>query len=416
MFCPTVLTLLGIFLGWLHLFCGLSSDHCQLARVFILRIIEIMRDHPLLDDSNDRQLPKDIRTTIKALDISPQLEKQICCPQCFSLYQPSDAPWLCSFRKSPKARPCEEELFELKKSYRSLRDRGESQQTPTAFANLAPPEIGRPRNLYVTQRLSTWLCWFLSESKIEEEIFNWSNELSQSTDKKIIDIQQSDVWKEITWPTDPSIGPKPLNLMFSLFIDWFNPRGNKRRGAQQSMGVFSYNCLNLPPSLQNLTQNTCVAGITPGQNSPDMSTISHTITFHIDDLIALEQGIVMRTSQYPEGRLVRVKLPMILGDSVGMHKVAGFASHAATLFCSWCWTTSHNLEKMKIGTLRTKAEVLDAAYRSKNAITLSRKDDILKDTGIRWSEFNRLNYRDPVKHLPLGMMQNWFEGVLCHHF
>ncbi|KAG0149624.1 hypothetical protein CROQUDRAFT_21966, partial [Cronartium quercuum f. sp. fusiforme G11] len=395
----------GLFLGWLHLFCGVSSANCQFAQVFLLRILEMAQGHQLSDNTKERQLPKDIHTIIKSLSITPELNKQICCPTCFNLYQPASAPWFCSFRKSPKAHECGEPLFE-----------GEHQQHPSASSNLPPCEIRHPRNLYVTQKLSSWLRWFLSKSNIEQEIIDWSNKLGEFSEKKIFDIQQSEAWKEITWPSNPSTGPKPLNLLVSLFIDWFNPRGNRKRGAQQSMGVFAYNCLDLPPSLRNLIQNTCVAGITPGLNAPDMTTITHVLKDHIDDLILLEQGIVMPTSQYPEGRLVRVKLLMKLGDMVGMHKVAGFASHSANLYFTWCWGSAKDMDKMKLGQPRTKTEVLNAARNSKEAISLARKDNILRETGVHWSEFNRLNYRDPVKQLPIGLMHNWFEGVLHHHF
>ncbi|KAG0144477.1 hypothetical protein CROQUDRAFT_659910 [Cronartium quercuum f. sp. fusiforme G11] len=63
----TVITLLGVFLGWLHLFCGLSGD---------------------------------MWPTIKRLSVILELKKQICCVTCFSLYKPSDTPCLCSYKKS----------------------------------------------------------------------------------------------------------------------------------------------------------------------------------------------------------------------------------------------------------------------------------------------------------------------------
>ncbi|KAG0140877.1 hypothetical protein CROQUDRAFT_99490 [Cronartium quercuum f. sp. fusiforme G11] len=334
-----------------------------------------------------------MRTIIKSLSISPELEKEICCPTCFSLYKLSDAPWLCSYKKSKQARPCGEKLFETKGLYQGICDKGKSQKYPSLLKNLLPSEIGHLRNIYVTQRLSSWLSWFLSKSTIEDKIHNWSKELSQSTMNKIHDIQQSPAWKEMTWPDSPSTGPAPLDLLVSLFINWFNPQSNRKRGAQQSFGVLSFNCLNLPPSLRNLIQNTCVAGITPGPNGPDMMTISHILKAVVDDLLLLEHG-----------------------DVVGMRKVAGYASHSAILYCSWCWAKSTNTNRIQIKKLRTKDEVIGAANRSKAAVSLHQKDIILKETGVHWLEFTQLTYRNLVTHLPLGIMHNWFEGVLHHHF
>lgn len=132
-----------------------------MAREFILRILEVGQKYPILNDMDHRQLPKDIRTTIKSLSISPELHKQICCPTCFSLYQPSTAPWLCTYKKSSKARECGEALFELKGMYQGARDKGKTQKDPSLSKNVSPAEIGHPRNIYVTQKLSSWLQWFL---------------------------------------------------------------------------------------------------------------------------------------------------------------------------------------------------------------------------------------------------------------
>ncbi|KAG0139814.1 hypothetical protein CROQUDRAFT_54190, partial [Cronartium quercuum f. sp. fusiforme G11] len=149
----------------------------------------------------------------------------------------------------------------------------------------------------------------------------------------------------------------------------------------------SLNCLNLPPSLRNLIQNTCVAGITLGPNGPDTITISHVLKALVNDLLLLEQGVEMATCQFPEGRLICVKLLPLLGDVVGMHKVAGYASHSTTLYCSWCWAKLTNIDRIQIQKLRMKEEVIEAANRSKAAVSLNQKDLILKETGVRWSEF-----------------------------
>lgn len=242
---------------WLHLFCGLSRIKVGMARGFITNKLKLVRESPLLDDLNYRGIPKDIRTTISKHSIAPELDEQICCPVCFSLYLPSTAPWVCTYKQTVRARECGEDLFTLKTLYRAISDKGTGQYTPSRLSNLPPIELGVPRNIFVTQKLGSWLSWFLNKENTEKEIEAWSNELKESTDqRKMQDIQQSDAWKELGWPTEHPplkdsnpLSPEPLNLVVSLFIDWFNPRGNKKAGSQTLMGLLAYNCLNLPPSL-----------------------------------------------------------------------------------------------------------------------------------------------------------------------
>lgn len=81
-----------------------------------------------------------------------------------------------------------------------------------------------------------------------------------------------------------------------------------------------------------------------------------------------------------------------------------------------CWARSGDMDQLQISNFRTSKEVLEAANCWKAAVSLNQKEVLMKETGVRWSEFNRLTYRNPVTHLPIGMMHNWFEGVLHHHF
>lgn len=101
---------------------------------------------------------------------------------------------------------------------------------------------------------------------------------------------------------------------------------------------------------------------------------------------------------------------------MGIHKAAGYASHSANQFCAFCWGKSENINKMRIGKLWTAEEVFRTSKLWKDDKTINCKDEIIKSTGIQCSEFNQLAYRDPVQGKPLGIMHNWLEGVLQHHF
>ncbi|KAG0147418.1 hypothetical protein CROQUDRAFT_656150 [Cronartium quercuum f. sp. fusiforme G11] len=153
------------------------------------------------------------------------------------------------------------------------------------------------------------------------------------------------------------------------------------------MGLIAFNCLNLPPTTCNKLGNYCIAGITPGTHEPLVTTINHVLSPIINQLLALNTGVNIHTHAYPNSRLVQVKLLGLVGDVVGTHKVAGYASHSATCFCSYCNCMIQQRSKLQIGR--------------------QREDKVF---GVHWSELNRLEYRDTVNHVILGVMHNWLEG------
>lgn len=51
----------------------------------------------------------------------------------------------------------------------------------------------------------------------------------------------------------------------------------------------------------------------------------------------------------------------------------------------------------------------------KEAETLKEKERLEKLSGVRWTALHELPYWDPVRHVVLGFMHNWLEGILQHH-
>lgn len=404
------------FLSWLYLICGVSHENCRIARDYLV-IIARMASQAQFDENVDEELLRDVRSITKRLDLNPNLEFYVCCPTCYSLYNIEVSPDECGYQELLTTKVCNTELFSAQNigSYPLT--------THVSTQRLQYPRQKRqkiPRSTFVVQDFKTWITWFLYSNDVESAIDEWTANLQAIPEGQVTDYLQSPAYARL-YPRTSTVNsksktPPPLNLAFSLFVDWYNPLGNKIAGKQLSIGVLALNCLNLPPHLRNLVQHTFLSGVVPAPDQPDMVTIGHILRPLVDELLQLNNGFVTKTCHYPKGRRVFVRLAFLRGDIVATHKVAGFTSHSGRKFCTWCEITKDAISSMTIGNLRTRQNVLHALESWKESRTLTARESLRKKTGIRWSELNRLPYWDPVMSVGLGVMHNWLEGVLQHHF
>ncbi|MBW0529826.1 hypothetical protein O181_069541 [Austropuccinia psidii MF-1] len=153
----------------------------------------------------------------------------------------------------------------------------------------------------------------------------------------------------------------------------------------------------------------------PGPQAPNMSTIGHLMSPIVDDLLAFEGPINIPTSNFPEGCLIETRLLTLIGDSGARHKVGKFALHLENYMCPWCMIRDTDLSKVKLGPLRVGAEVKEMGEKWKKA-SKNQRMVLMRTNGVQFSELNQLTYRDPVNHMAIGIMHNWMEGILAHHF
>ncbi|MBW0474535.1 hypothetical protein O181_014250 [Austropuccinia psidii MF-1] len=150
---------------------------------------------------------------------------------------------------------------------------------------------------------------------------------------------------------------------------------------------------------------TYLASLIPAPKQPNKSTRNNILKPLVDELLQLNQTVNIKTYQNSNGRNVSVKLAALIGAIVSTHKVSGFASHSAHCLCSWVEATNKDIEKAVVGKCRNKHNTLELSIRWHNQKQICQHESIVKKTGVRWSELNRLPYWDPSKDVVLGMKE-----------
>ncbi|KAJ3554676.1 hypothetical protein NM688_g2988 [Phlebia brevispora] len=351
-------------------------------------------------------IPIDIRTALKNLDIEPEYTLYACCQRCLALYRPNRSsprdpyPHTCTHRTTPDDPVCEAELVR--------------QNSDGAWV---------PLKTFALQSLCAWLAQLLSRPGIEK--FLETSWIPSSHEPGVwTDIMEAPALQEFIGPDGHTLFSHQLhgslNLVFSLFVDWFNPFGNKTAEKSHSVGAVYLVCLNLPPQLRYRMENVFLAGIIPGPHELSLEQLNHFLAPLVDEMLTLwHRGVYLsRTAVCITGRLIKAAIIPLMCDLPALRKVAGFAAFSSKQhFCSFC-----RLPKTEINNLdrptwhqRSWAEHLDIATQWRDASTSKEREDIFEMHGLRWSELLRLPYWDPTRYALVDSMHNLYLGELRHH-
>lgn len=355
-------------------------------------------------------IPYDIRSAISTLGLEPDLLQYACCPKCFATYPPDTSrpddpyPHLCSFRETDKP-VCGALLVEKK-----------------LIAGDPSRNHFYPLRCYPYRPLSSWITTLFQRKRMVILAKNAWN-ISENSPAVWGDVWDAPMLRSFLGPDNETpFSSQPsgcVHLVFSLFVDWFNPFGNKKAGKSHSIGAVYMACLNLPPHLRYRPENIYLAGIIPGPKEPELHQLNHLLRPLVDELVIMwHRGLYLsRVADENGPLLVRAAMVPLVCDLPALRKAGGFAGHSATKFCSFCQLPKQRMDDLNRSQWDrySRDEHLRFATEWLNAPSEAARDAIFKKRGIRWSELLRLEYWDPTRFALVDAMHNLFLGELRHH-
>lgn len=350
--------------------------------------------------------PRDIRTARKIFDLEATTKAYASCPGCSALYPVAEAEQLpahCSQRRYPNAKPCGAMLTKL-----VVQDRNGERKMMRA-----------PIQPFLIQDFDAFKASFLSRPGMEAildrgTLFNDTNDMW--------DIKDGVGVKEMLGPDgEPffdGLKRKELRLLWSLSVDWFNPRGNKAAGKSVSTGSVVMACLNLPPSLRYKAENLFLAAVMPKE--PSVEEIGN----YMEPLVEMldkswKNGTKFNQTESSEyGRTERSMLAVIVADMPAGRKINGVAAHSAKEFmCPFCGLGRADINNLNRATWprRSRDVLKKAAEDWRDAETASKRKRLFKQTGVRWTPLWKLDYYDPTRMATIDVMHNLFLGLVQFH-
>jgi hypothetical protein len=400
----------------LHLLPGLSRDASNFLLLSI-RIIVAAACHsyvqycleptsistlpsPLSALNNGGQWHSDVRTAMKEFRLDPDLIHYASCKKCFSLSRKVDGkyPSVCAFKETPGSDRCGTKLV----------------------ANAPDADEPTPLCTFAYQPIKSYIARLLSRPGIAEHMTKatagWNKKASRCWDFFGAETLRTFCGPDGKTPYLEAPAGE-IRLVFSLFVDYFNPLGNKAAGKHLSVGGIYMVCLNLPVHLRYRVENIYIVGVVPGE--PHLHHVNHLLQPLVSDLLQLwKTGVwFSRTSFHQLGCLVRAALIPFIADAPAARKTAGFPGITALHFCNFCTQTSAQIADFDIRMWSpiSRDTHTAAALRWKNAPDHAARESEWKTNHVRWSELLRLPYWDVTKFVVVDPMHNLFLNVIPHH-
>jgi hypothetical protein len=373
-----------------------------------------------------QDIPRTIGTVLIRLGLSQEIIHSTCCPSCFSIYPPPIRPTAHAIHakkpfEPPSVTHCTSKFYSTSKRYvKSLN--GESPSCGAALFKSPPPNGDYPYapiKTFSYRTLADWIACKICYNNFEDLLDSSLFRSDKSSPTSMTDVWDGSVWK--TFP-DSTVPPRPYtsisgNLVFSLFVDWFNPFRGKHQ-APVSVGAIVLVCLNLPPSQRYREENLFLFGIIPGPSEPSVFQINGILRPLVEELQQFWKGVWFdRSFRHPRGRLVKAVIFPLIADLPALRKTAGFTAHSAKNFCSYCQLTSEDINLIDPKQFKARDHESHMAQSTEwnQATTHAEKETVSDKQGVRYSALNDLPYWRPIEFCGIELMHSFILGNLKDH-
>ncbi|EUC60721.1 transposase family Tnp2 protein [Rhizoctonia solani AG-3 Rhs1AP] len=382
---------------------GVGREACGFILVAFQAILTLAAElqgarAPSFMDQHIREIPSTLPIALARLNLPPRLQYYVSCPKCSTLYPQRigvEVPTKCTSRNVDN-QLCDRELFT--NEYRGSKSRK------------------RPEQRYSHQLFEDWLGELLLRPGTEKAIMSARPSLKEI----MTDVWDAPYLSSFSTNGKDNFFEAPddeLRLCMLIFHDGFNPLGNSAGGKVRSVGSFYMICMNLPADIRYDTAYAYLTAVIPGPAEPSKEDLHHFVRPIADDMLEMyDPGIMIKTHDYPNGRRVRVVVPIGSMDIPAARGFAGFAGHSHTCFCHLCTAILSqihhvNLDLFQLRSMDThRAQV--AAWAS--APDGCSRDKYFKENGVRSSEWLRFEWWNAFAATVVGPM-HWSKNILEKH-
>lgn len=362
-----------------------------------------------------RQLPTSLYTAMERLNLDGKTVLYAACPSCHHIHPPTLS--ITKARTWPTK--CENEVV------------GVDGRSICGTALLVDTKTHpRPIRPFLSHSFLDYLARLLSTPEIEHEVdracdeaLAWKFKI-QGKPEFVDNVLHGTLVQEFVGPDGKLFidrgEDKKMRLLFGFSLDFFPPRGSRKRSSSASIGVLTIYCLNLSLAVRQKPDNLYVSILT-GPTAPHKEHVNPYLRPTVDiGVTGWERGIhLSKTGASPEtGRTVNLAFVLSVNDLPAARDVAGAAGHTSNIFCTVCncrgrketyRTDCENWVVRDVEKLRQQAE----AWR--DADTLDERDRIFKQDGQRYSEVWRWSYWNPTRMLVSEFMHCGLEGCAHYH-